>query len=360
MHYLEILWYISLAILFSYHLIIFRIPRQRPVLNTPTDPPGVSIIIAVKNGSDQLSGNLRTFMVQDYPLFEIIVVDDYSDTGEKRKLEEAIFDLPQVILHHSNRKPGKKNALTLGIEKAKHGFILCTDADCSPVDKTWISNMMKQGGGNNVVLGYSPYILSSGWLNRIIRFETVMTGIQYLSWAGQGKPYMGVGRNILYPKDLFQKTDPYQDQGHIPYGDDDLWVQAAASSTPINVCVDKSAHVYSRPATSWANWFRQKHRHMSAGHYYTSSAWWRPGLYGITLIIHWLLVIVLAIVSLNQWVIILFCLGLLVRWITYARWTRVLGDRDTIFWYPVLELFYAAYLAGMGLITTLKKKKTWN
>ncbi len=318
------------------------------------------MVIAVKNRSDLLIENLKTILLQDYPLFEVIIVDDHSEMKEKEKLEETVFKLPQVFLHHSDRMPGKKHALSFGVEKANYGIILCTDADCKPIGSSWITNMINRSSGSNIVLGYSPYSFANGWLNRIIRFETVMTGIQYLSWAMIGKPYMGVGRNMLYPRSLFQKTEPYKNQQHLPYGDDDLWIQQASTSNEIFVCLDQTSHVISAPATSLHEWFHQKHRHMSAAHHYRMGKWWQPGLYGLMLIIHWTLLPVLLILNFNLWVILFFFVGFVFRWYHYSRWTRYLGDQDTNIWYPVHELVYAIYLAVMGVFTIMVKKKTWN
>lgn len=360
MQILEFIWWGSLVILLGYHFFIFRIRRSVTNLSSRIEHQGVSILIAVRNGSDRLIENLPHLLFQDYPLYEVIVVDDHSEMEEKKKLEEMIFRLPRVILHHSDRKPGKKQALSLGIEKANFGYVLCTDADCRPSGPGWIQNMISHSSGHDLVLGYSPYNFEKGLLNLLIRFETVMTGIQYLSWAMVGKSYMGVGRNMLYAREAIQKSDPYHNHTDIPYGDDDLWVQQASALCPVYVCIDKASHMYSVPASSWAGWFRQKHRHLSAAHHYARGKWWQPGLYGLALVSHWALLPILIAVALNGWVIGFFFFGLTIRWYTYNKWTLSLGDKDTVIWYPLLEVGYALYLAGMGLFTLAIKKKKWN
>jgi biofilm PGA synthesis N-glycosyltransferase PgaC len=259
------LWGLSLAILTLYHLVVFRMREADSRNHHDGEFPGVSIVIAVKNGADRLIQHLSQIMAQNYPLFEIILVDDHSRAEEKRKLENVVSTHPGISMHHSTLMPGKKQALSLGIENAKHPLILCTDADCTPAGPEWIKQMVMHGSGQDLVLGYSPYTSTKGILNFFVRFETVMTGIQYLSWAMIGKPYMGVGRNMLYPRALFQQVNPFKDHAGIPYGDDDLWVQQAASVAKVTVAFDKATHVYSDPPSTWRGWFRQKHRHMSCG-----------------------------------------------------------------------------------------------
>jgi poly-beta-1,6-N-acetyl-D-glucosamine synthase len=354
------LWGLSLAILTLYHLVVFRMREADSRNHHDGEFPGVSIVIAVKNGADRLIQHLSQIMAQNYPLFEIILVDDHSRAEEKRKLENVVSTHPGISMHHSTLMPGKKQALSLGIENAKHPLILCTDADCTPAGPEWIKQMVMHGSGQDLVLGYSPYTSTKGILNFFVRFETVMTGIQYLSWAMIGKPYMGVGRNMLYPRALFQQVNPFKDHAGIPYGDDDLWVQQAASVAKVTVAFDKATHVYSDPPSTWRGWFRQKHRHMSAGHHYQKQQWWQPGVYGIALILHWALLPLFIPFAMDSMMFVVLVLSLAVRWDTYRRWTARLGDRDTAMAYPLLEVGYALYLAGMGVVTMLAKKKTWN
>jgi poly-beta-1,6-N-acetyl-D-glucosamine synthase len=359
MHFPEIVWWISLAILTGYHLFIFRSGKSGLKTSNPGNIPGVSVVIAVKNGSDMLQQNLPHILSQEYPMFEVIIVDDHSDEVESEKLKKIVQQKPHVSWFQSDLNPGKKYALGLGIDKAKYDLILCTDADCRPMGQDWIKSMVKQYPGNDIVLGYSPYSKSNGWLNRFVRFETVMTGIQYLSWAMRGRAYMGVGRNMLYARSLFQKIDPYKNQKHIPYGDDDLWIQQASATTKIGVSIDKASHVISAPATSWKEWVKQKHRHMSAAHHYDKRSWWQPGLYGLALMAHWFL-LPFVLPGSHLIVVILFVAGLVIRWMTYDKWSRELGDRDTIGGYPFLEAVHALYLAGVGVFTMFVKKKKWS
>lgn len=360
MQIIEATWWVSLFVVSTYHLFVFRTKSDVKAHSDATDLPGVSIVISVKNGSQALLKNLDRLCEQHYVTFEVIIVDDHSHTEERDILEKGVDGNNKVRLIRSEKAPGKKQALSLGIQEAKHDLILCTDADCFPTGPNWIHQMVAHANGNEMVLGYSPYEKKRGFLNRLIRFETLMTGIQYLSWAMRGRPYMGVGRNILYPKALFQKENPYADQQLIPYGDDDLWVQKAAAVSKVMVCYEKAAHIVSEPATSWTAWLQQKHRHMSAGHHYQPKSWWQPAGYGIALMLHWMLITPLVLLAYNPWLVSFFAIGLIIRWRTYFIWTKKLGDKDTNYWFPILEVVYAVYLAGMGLFAMMIKKKKWN
>ncbi|MEP6646456.1 MAG: glycosyltransferase [Saprospiraceae bacterium] len=356
---IQVIWLACLVIISLYHLYIFW--HAQPAKSSKSVAPlqGVSIIIASKNDSSLLQKHLDQIIHQDYPDFEIVIADDHSELAERKKLDELKQIWPDLKIVQSPLV-GKKYALHIAIHSAKNELLLVTDADCIPASKEWIKKMVLHKMDGDIVLGYSPYFKRSGWLNAMIRFETVMTGIQYLSWAIKGRPYMSVGRNTLYSRALFMTLDPLRHHLNIPYGDDDLGLQSMANSTRVNICADTNAHVFSIPASSWTEWITQKHRHLSAGHYYKTSLWWQPALYGIALVVHWLLFPLLIIFLKWQLWLLPFALGLFIRWVNYFYWTKKLGDMDTVVKFPLLEIAYAAYLAILGCITAVSKKKTWN
>lgn len=355
-----IAWWVSLLILTLYYLLVFRVPVPMRMESLPDEHPPVSIIIAVKNGSQLLEANLPALVRQDYPAFEIILVDDHSTDREKEALMHLQVTYPKIRLIHSDRSPGKKYALSLGVESATHPWILVTDADCHPSSLKWIRKMMAYRKSNAMVLGYSPYQQESGWLNQFVRFETLMTGMQYLSWAAAGRPYMGVGRNLLFQKQSFLQIDPYRLHPGIPYGDDDLWVQAARKKLPVRVCYDPETFVITRAPNTWSGWIRQKHRHLSAGRYYTLTTWWQPGLFGIAWVLHWILILPLFLTTFSVYLLMFFLMGLTIRWAGCYHWARTLKESRLNTVYPLYEVAYAVYLATVGLMTLLVKKKTWN
>jgi len=360
MHWVEMIWWLSFSILMGYQLLVFRKREKRSSVQEWGELPGVSIVIAIKNGSDRLIQNLQAFLTLDYPVFEIIIIDDHSSHEEKQKLESALSGIDNIFLYHNDSLAGKKHALMQGIEKATHPLILCTDADCLPSGTAWIKSMVSHSNGNDVVMGYAPYIQTNGLLNGFVRFETVMTAIQYFSWALIGRPYMGVGRNMLYAKKLFKDIDPYKHHSNIPYGDDDLLIQQAARVAQVHTNLEKDSFMYSDAPANWRAWFRQKHRHMSAGHHYAMSSWWQPGIYGMALIGHWFTLPLLSAIITQRDIPFFLLAGLVIRWITYVQWTQKLGEKDTRIWYPLAEVAYAVYLAVVGVWTIVAKKKTWN
>ena len=168
---------------------------------------GVSVIICAKDESENLSKNLPSFLEQDYPTFEVIVVNDQSVDGTKyllQDLEKKYKNLKVVTIDdHIISRVGKKFALTIGIKTAQYDYILLSDADCATVSNNWIRKMSASFSEKDIVLGISPYKKQKGLLNKFIRFDEFIVMIQYLSFALAKIPYMGVGRNLGYKKSLF-------------------------------------------------------------------------------------------------------------------------------------------------------------
>src|SRR5205809_3611771 len=247
----------------------------------------VSVIICEKNEAENLVKNLPGILVQEYrTTHEIMVVNDNSTDESKYILEEfqrSFKNLTVIALNQEAKGiPGKKFPLSVGIKSAKHEIVLLTDADCIPASEHWIKKMQDgYTSGIEVVLGYGAYKKYPGLLNKLIRFETFHTALQYFSYALAGKPYMGVGRNLSYRKDTFLRNKGFSSINHIPSGDDDLFINIVADKNNTAIVTDKEAHTLSEPHTSWHSWMQQKNRHYTTAKYYKSSHKFLLSLYSI-------------------------------------------------------------------------------
>ena len=340
------------------HLTVFRWRRPRHVPGPGSDTAAVSVVVAARNAYDRILENLFVWTDQDHPEFEIIIVDDHSDAEAYGKLEALCFSHPAVRLIRSTGPQGKKHALRQGIAAARGPWILVTDADCRPMSRSWIRTMIAAAGDPALVLGYSPHWKRHGLLNAMIRFETTMTAIQYLGWAMAGRPYMGVGRNMAFPREWFIATDPLGPQIGVPYGDDDAIVQAAAGHLPVRVCLDSASFVSTPPAITWSEWLSRKHRHMSAGHQYRAAARFPAMVMPALLLGAWIFPWLTP--AGYTWAGVIALSSLAIRWVNVAYWSRNLGDPMGRWYYPAFELFYLLYLLVMGLFAAVKPKQTWN
>lgn len=265
--------------------------KIKPGNSTPQEQ-GVSVVVAANNELENLKKLLPKLIKQDYNLFEIIIVDDRSSDGSFEFLLEStakynnlkvltVSDLP-------NHLDAKKYAITLGIKSATYDQILLTDADCEPASSKWIASFAQAWSNkSSFILGFSPYQKQPGLLNYFIRFETLLTGIQYLSAAALGKPYMGVGRNLCYSKSLFLANKGFHGIQNIRGGDDDIFVNKYANGSNTKVLLNEESNTYSIPKKNVKKYFIQKTRHLSVGKYYSSKSKIILTIFTLTWILTW-------------------------------------------------------------------------
>lgn len=326
--------------------------------------PAVSVIIAARNEADNLLENLPFVLNQDYPNFEVVVVNDGSQDETQRVLEKFQEEHKQLKIvmrpHNEIHDAGKKLAITLGVKGATNERLLFTDADCKPVSKNWIRSMMGVDEGQNLILGYSPYYRKKGFVNKIIRIDNFFTAMNYLGFALSGNPYMGVGRNLSYTKTKFFEVGGFKKHYSIASGDDDLFVNEVATKENTRVCIDKDAVVESVPKADWSSFWHQKRRHMYTGRRY------KP-IHKILLVLQpvsYLAFIISGILLLvfNNWMyIVLIAIGvrMLLQLLIFRQSSRWLGQADVLIFIPLLEPFIVLMTGFIHLANASAKPSKW-
>lgn len=326
--------------------------------------PAVSVIIAARNEADNLLENLPFVLNQDYPNFEVVVVNDGSQDETQRVLEKFQEEHKHLKIvmrpHNEIHDAGKKLAITLGVKGATNERLLFTDADCKPVSKNWIRSMMGVDEGQNLILGYSPYYRKKGFVNKIIRIDNFFTAMNYLGFALSGNPYMGVGRNLSYTKTKFFEVGGFKKHYSIASGDDDLFVNEVATKENTRVCIDKDAVVESVPKADWSSFWHQKRRHMYTGRRY------KP-IHKILLVLQpvsYLAFIISGILLLvfNNWMyIVLIAIGvrMLLQLLIFRQSSRWLGQADVLIFIPLLEPFIVLMTGFIHLANASAKPSKW-
>lgn len=326
----------------------------------------VSVIICARNEEANLLANLPSVLEQDYPDFEVIVVNDCSADDSEHVLRDFSKQYPHLkvvtIAEHKRYKHGKKFAVTLGVKAALHEHLIFTDADCRPSSKKWIARMQQHFSESTcIVIGYSPYEKVDTFVNKLIRFETFFTALSYLSFAIVGNPYMAVGRNMAYTKSLFFRSKGFASHMHIPSGDDDLFVNQNANSTNTRIEIHPEAQVWSTPKMTFASYLRQKIRHLGAGKLYKKGDKFSLSMQAGSAIMFYLLLITILFIDLNWWPVLIF--GYFVRMIVqlivcYPIFNK-LNYKDLFLFYPAFDLIYFFYILALNIITLFKKKVQW-
>jgi len=360
----------ALLIQLYYYLAVFsKLALYQASAKGYTDTPEVSVIIAARNESTNLSKNLPAILEQEYPNYEVVVVNDgsWDDSIEILEAFERQYPHLKIVDYKEQEKypKGKKFALMLGIKAAKNEVLVFTDADCLPASKKWLSLMASNYlVGKQIVLGFSPFTRNNSLLNFIIRFETFTTAMMYFSLALKGKAYMGVGRNLSYSKSLFFKVKGFASHQHIMSGDDDLFVNETAAATNVAIEIHPDSFVTTEPKTTWGDWMHQKARHMSTGKYYKPADKLRLGLFYSSWVAFYCsliaaIVLLLPYPDLLKAIAALYGIRLLVQYIIGYMAAKRLKENSLLYFLPFLDFVYVFYFLVNGTRALFVKPKVW-
>jgi len=326
----------------------------------------VSVIICAKNEEQHLVKNLPFILKQDYPEYEVIVVDDYSQDETKVILEDFERKYPHLrIITVKEERPykiGKKFPLTLGIKGAKYDIVVLTDADCMPASDQWLKKISSNFTDKiEIVLGYGAYEKLPGFLNKIIRFDTFIIAMQYFSFALKGKTYMGVGRNLAYKKELFFKNKGFANHTHIASGDDDLFIHRVAKSDNVAIEYEHTSHTISSPKKTFTEWAWQKKRHLTTAPFYRKSVKLFLGYLYLLPVIFYLIFIILIVLNYALYIIFgLFLIRIGVQLLVYRKAMIKLNEKDLLYYAPVLEILFIFIQPYLYISSKLTKNLPWN
>jgi poly-beta-1,6-N-acetyl-D-glucosamine synthase len=343
----------------------FAFGRKKAALQK-SEPPPASVIICARNEAANIKKNLTLVLEQDYPVFEVIVVDDCSWDDTLSILKEIQKDYPRLKVLELKEdhfyKHGKKLALTIAIKSAQYEHLVFTDADCFPASKNWLKQMIETfDDETDIVLGYGAYSNRKGLVNKMIRMDTLRIGLQYLSLALGGIPYMGIGRNLAYRKSFFLKQKGFSPHSQIPSGDDDLFVNKSATKYNIRIAACKDCITFSEHKKTLKEWIRQKRRHVSTARYYKPFSKFVLGVIIFSQYFFWITAIALLFFPRFQYIALGILAGYLIIQLIILKKTMTRLNETKLFLYSLLSewlllFFFYPLIAISNLVF---KQATW-
>jgi biofilm PGA synthesis N-glycosyltransferase PgaC len=342
--------------------IFMRLAMYRPApaaqnSKLKTQNSKLTVLLCARNEAANLRQNLPFVLEQQYPDFEVVVVDDDStdDTPAVLQSFQKKYAHLRVLRISPKTSPGKKYALGQGIAAARSEYLVFTDADCRPAGPQWLellhaTQLATRDTLNlepEIVLGYAPYRSARGLLNRWIRFETVQTAMQYFAFARMGFPYMGVGRNLAWKKTLFERVGGFAGHADMPSGDDDLLVNAAAHAGNTAICLDPGAFVFSEGEQTWRAWWRQKQRHLAAGTRYRPLHQAVLGVLALSHVLHYFLLMPLCFFGFGTICVSLWAIRMAPAFLIYWKILHQFREEQLLFWFPLLDALLVFYYAAV-------------
>lgn len=356
---------ITTVLFFYYSFYFTRLAFYKTTtsLNSQTNP--VSVVVCARDEAENLANNLSGILLQEYKTtHEVIVVNDNSYDDSEYLLEALRKEYKQMNVVHLTQEAkmiqGKKFPLGVGIKTAKHEILLLTDADCVPATEHWIQSMQAAyKPETEIVLGYGKYKKRKGTLNKLIRWETFHTAMQYLSYALAGQAYMGVGRNLSYKKAVFLRHKGFSAHGNIPGGDDDLFINMAAKKNNVGINVDPKSFTLSRPVETWEDWRKQKNRHYTTSKYYKGSHKFLLGFYALSQLLFYPLAVAASL--LYDWRIAGAIIAMKLIWqgILFYKIMDKLEEKDLFPYYILYDIWMGFYYLRFSLALFKKPGDHW-
>jgi len=364
-------WVLSAILLLTfliqlyYYLAFFRgIPRhakrveKNKILLSDQKPP-VSVILTARDQEENLARNLPLLLEQDYPEFQVIVVNEASSDETEDVLKRLSHQYPHLyttfVPAGTQNLSSKKIALTIAIKAAKYDCLLFTEANCAPEGNQWIASMMREFTPDTaIVLGSSAFAELKGLFHRLIAFENLFQSIRFLGMAASQKPYMGIGRNMAYRKDLFFKNKGFATHLNLTTGEDDLFISDVATRFNTRIEVSPGSKMLVSASDVKDYWKEHKINRIYTSSHYKFSARMRTFVELVSRFFFYALFVALLVLSLVEWnipVLIFAGVLLLARYIIQMlvinSCAKVLNEGRfylTIPWFDIVLPCYTFFL----------------
>lgn len=377
--YLDILLLVFVVSLFTIQLLYYLVTYMRPYRKmklrenetfVSEKQPPVSVIVYAKNESYNLKKYLPFLLAQEYPVFEVIVINDGSTDESDEVL--TIFENEYNNLYHtfipqeSKYLSRRKLALTVGIKAAKHHLLLFTEANCQPLSKNWITSMVRNyTDQTDIVLGFCAYKYEKGFFNQLVGYDNLITSLQYISSALKQNPFSGNGRNLSYRKELFFEHKGYSKSLSLHAGDDDLFVNESANSQ--NTVVEYSQESITEMAeiTHFKVWKEMKVSRAATQHHYKGGQLTFYRLDKVTSILFLLVSITSLIVGIigNPIVaitgLLLYALLFIAKAFVLNKASKMLSQKLSVALLPVLEIIQPVINLYVRIYRTFRGKKDY-
>lgn len=315
--------------------------KKKEVVNSKEYP--ITVIVYNKNNGNALVENLPSLLNQNYPKFEILIVDNNSNDNTIDNVEDLVDKHNHLkIIQVENNEAfwgNKKYALTLGIKAAKYDHLLFTDSQTKILSTNWISEMSSKFSDTKTInLGYRKFTKNSTFLNLLARFENLIKALQCFSYIKINSPFMAFGKNLAYERQEFFNVKGFIYHIKINNGEDDLFIRDAATKENITFTISSDSFVETESPKSLSEWFGTLKSNRSLQKHYKFKQQLLLHLFTISKVLFY--VLGTSAFFFFSWKIILpiVLVYFLILWIVVGVTSKKLEEPQLVFFLPILEI----------------------
>ncbi|MBR1792549.1 MAG: glycosyltransferase [Bacteroidales bacterium] len=349
----------------GYGLVFMRVGRMKLRQAPPSGIlPPVSVVIVAQNDADNLRRHIANILEQDYPDFEIIIVDYLSRDDTDYVMQICAAQYPNLkivrIRDDVNFFHGKKYPLSLGIKSAQNDIIVLTDVNCEPPSVYWLRSVVSAywNADIQIVLGFTHIAAKKTLLGHLQQYDNLVYNCQYLSAASLGFPYAASGSNLSYRRGFFFEKDGFIRHYVEPEGADDLFVNRNGNRINTGIALDENSMVEVDAAESYSIWYYRRRRRFSTRCYYSVWQRLRIVMRPLILLTFYASCIVLLARPLMPWLIPVLLLLLKLVWqiICVAQPQKRFKLKGYHWFSPLLELYFVGADALSALFSFHPKR----
>lgn len=327
--------------------------------------PPLSVIIAVKNDEYNIKNKLIEILEQDYPTFEVIVVNDASSDETEFVLKglSAIYHHLKVvnIVENVNKFQGQKFPISIGIKSAKYEHLVLTKSDCKPNSFDWLKYIASGFGKNKeIVLGYACVENKKGLLNKLVRYDHAIRAMNYLSFALCKNPYMGEGYNLAYKKSLFYKVGGFIKHYNLSAGDDDMFINQITNSKNTSVVLTTPSFVKYDSFRKYKDWIKAKKSNIISKKHFKTSHRFLLNLLPFSTFMFYLCIVALFFIGIPwPYIVLALLLKFILQIFVYYKAFKRLRIKNLFIFAPILEIYQMILNFFLELRIATTKKSKW-
>lgn len=352
-----------------YYLIVYGKIAFKKHINTEipedVDLPPLSVIIAVKNEEYNVKNKLLEILEQNYPKYEVIVVNDASTDETEYILKGLSVIYPHLkvvnIVENVNKFQGQKFPISIGIKSAKYEHLVLTKADCRPNSFDWLKHIAAGFQHNKeIVLAYASIEERKGLLNKIIQYDHGMKSLNYLSYALCKNPYMGEGYNLAYKKYLFYEVGGFIKHYNISAGDDAIFINQVANSKNTSVVLTTDSQIKADSLRTYKDWIKYKKNNIISRKHFRASHKILLKILPVSTILFYLSVIAIYLVGLPwEYILIALLLKYIMQIFVCYKGFKKLKIKKIYIFAPIFEIYQIILNIVLEIKVATTKKTRW-
>jgi len=333
-------------------------------VENPEKPP-VSVILVASNHYNDLRKHLPEILSQDYPNYEVVVVNDASEDGSDELLERFAEQYPHlkvVVMHQSlNWFKGTKFPLSIGIKSAKNEIILVTETNFVPLSNKWLSEMMKcRKDKTEIIVAHSTFATGSkinawyrfaGFYRQLLNFSAILTKLTFT----------GSASNLIFTRSLFYDNQGFTSHYTKSTGTGEMFVNQAATRSNVSLQISSESRMAFAKNLAFGKWLEKENDNFEIHRYLKFSHRAFNSLFFNSLLLFFLAFAALMILNLHWEIILgLFALRFISQLLVFGFAQKKLSEKGLLLFTPLFEIFLHLVHFFLRFRLLFDRKKIWN